>query len=106
MGPDGMHPGVLRELAEVITRPLTMFFEWLWWLERANQGLEKSKCQSYIQEGYEEKTEGSTRPASLNLEVDEQVIQALDKKVMRSSHRWFSKGKLYLTNLTKLQWND
>lgn len=77
------------------------------WLSPACAGA--CSCSSPVQDSallLVELTEGSTRPASLNLEGDEQVIQALDKKVMRSSHRWFSKGKLYLTNLTKLQWND
>ena len=32
VGPVGMHPQVLRELADVIARTLLIVFDWSWWL--------------------------------------------------------------------------
>ena len=30
MGPDGIHPRVLRELADIIARPLSVIYQWYW----------------------------------------------------------------------------
>lgn len=41
MGPVGMHPGVLRELADVIARSLPIIFEASWRLEEIPEAMKK-----------------------------------------------------------------
>ena len=52
MGPDAIHPRVLRELADIITRPLSIIFEKSW-RTGSPRGLEEGKCYPYLQERLE-----------------------------------------------------
>ncbi|KAK4810544.1 hypothetical protein QYF61_004507 [Mycteria americana] len=94
MGSDGMYPRVLRELANVIARHLWSITE----TGRSAQGLEESKCHSYLQEGL-------ARLTSIPGKVMEQLMletisrHRKDKVVIRSSQHGFTKGKSCLTNL-------
>ena len=49
MGLDGVHPRVLRELAEELAKPLSIIYQQLWPTRR----LEVSQCDAHLQEGQE-----------------------------------------------------
>lgn len=46
MGMDGIHPGILRDLAEELPKPFSVIYQRPWWLE-------VSKCDTYKQAGLE-----------------------------------------------------
>lgn len=55
MGPDGIHPRALREVADIVAGPLSIIFEMSW---RSGQ------CHTQLQEGPKEGP-GNYRPVSL-----------------------------------------
>ncbi|KAK4829113.1 hypothetical protein QYF61_002151 [Mycteria americana] len=75
MGPDEMHPGVLRELADVVAKPLSMIFE--------------KSCQSGEVPGDWKK---ETLHPSLKKHME-------DREVIRDSQHGFTKSISCLTNL-------
>ncbi|KAK4826807.1 hypothetical protein QYF61_011615 [Mycteria americana] len=101
MGPNGIHPRVLRELAEVVTKPLSILYQQSWltgevpvdW-KLANKGRKEGP--------------GNYRPVSLTSvlgKVVEQIILSAimqhvqDKQVIRPSQHGFRKGRSCLTIL-------
>ncbi|XP_068810842.1 tetraspanin-9 isoform X2 [Struthio camelus] len=105
--PDGMHPRVLRELADVIARPLSIIFERIGRSGEVPVAWKKASAPAAFQKGKKEEP-GNCRPVSLP-SIPGKVMEPLlldaiskhveDKKVTGSSQRGFTQGKSCLTNL-------
>ncbi|GAB0183596.1 mitochondrial enolase superfamily member 1 [Grus japonensis] len=107
MGPDEMHPQVLRELADVIAVPLSIIFERSWRTREVPEDWRKANVTLVFKNGKKEDP-GNYRPVSLTSipgKVMEQLILGIinkhveKKKVIGSGQHGFIKGKSCLTNL-------
>jgi len=107
LGPDGMHPRVGRELADVIAEPLSIIFESSWRTGEMPEDWRKANVTPIFKKSKKEDP-GNYRPVSLTSipgKMMEQLIleviikQVEEKKVIRSSQHGFTKGKSCLTNL-------
>ncbi|GAB0184165.1 mitochondrial enolase superfamily member 1 [Grus japonensis] len=109
MGPDGMHPRVLRELADVIARPLSIIFERSWRTGEVPEDWRTAKpnVTPVFKKGKEEDP-GNCSPVSLTSipgKATEQLILGViskhveEKKVTRSGQHGFTRVKSCLTNL-------
>ncbi|PKU49487.1 rna-directed dna polymerase from mobile element jockey-like [Limosa lapponica baueri] len=107
MGPDGKHPRVLRELADVIVKPLSIIFEKSWRTGEVPEDWRKVNVTPVFKKG-KNKDPGNYRPISpisIPGKVMEQLIlDVISKhleleKVIGSGQHGFTKGKSCLTNL-------
>ena len=109
MGPDGMHPCVLRELAEVIAELLSIIFWRSWRMGEVPEDWRIASVTPVFKKGKEDL--GNYRPVNLTSvpgKMMEQLVldaiskQLEEKKIIRKSQHGFTKGKSCSTNLITL----
>ncbi|CAM4612895.1 unnamed protein product [Lepidochelys olivacea] len=107
MGPDELHPRVLKELAAVIAEPLAIIFENSWRTGEVPDDWKKANVVLIFKKGKKEDP-GNYRPVSLTSvpgKIMEQVLKESilkhlhERKVIRNSQHGFTKGRSCLTNL-------
>ncbi|GAB0179804.1 mitochondrial enolase superfamily member 1 [Grus japonensis] len=107
MGLDGIHPGVLRDLVEVLTKPLSIIYQQSWITREVPVDWKLANVMSIHKKGQKEDP-GNYRPVTLTLvlgKVMEQIIlitimqHVQDNQVIRPSQHGFMKGRSCLTNL-------
>ncbi|GAB0180769.1 mitochondrial enolase superfamily member 1 [Grus japonensis] len=105
MGPDNIHPRVLRELTDVVAKPLSIIFKKSWRSGNAPEEWKKVNVTSLYKKSLKEDP-GNYRPISLTSipgKVMERIllgaITSQIKHVIGKSQHRFTKGKLCLTNL-------
>ncbi|PKU49337.1 rna-directed dna polymerase from mobile element jockey- hypothetical protein [Limosa lapponica baueri] len=107
MGPDGLHPRVLRELADVIAKLLSIIFEKSWKTGEVPERWRKANVMLVFKKGKKENP-GNYRPVSLTSIpgklMDQLILDVIskhveEKKVIWSGQHGFTKGKSCLTNL-------
>ncbi|PKU45527.1 rna-directed dna polymerase from mobile element jockey-like [Limosa lapponica baueri] len=107
MGPDGIHPRALRELAEVLTESLSIIYEQSWRTAEVPADWRLANMTPIHKKGQKD-DQGNYRPVSLTLvpgKVMEQIILSAimqnmkDTQAIRPSHHGFMKVRSCLTNL-------
>ncbi|GAB0180800.1 mitochondrial enolase superfamily member 1 [Grus japonensis] len=107
MGPGGIHPRVLRELAEVLTKPLSIIYQQSWLTREVPVDWRLANVMPIHKKGWKEDP-GNYRTVSLTSvpgKVMEQIILSTitwhvqDNQVIRPSQHGFMKGLSCLTNL-------
>ncbi|KAF1534966.1 hypothetical protein FQV19_0007934, partial [Eudyptula minor] len=107
MGPDGIHPRVLRELAEVLTKPLSILYQQSWLSREVPVDWRIANVTPIYKKGRKEDP-GNYRPVSLTSvpgKVMEQIILSAitqhveDNQGIRPSQHGFTRSRSCLTNL-------
>ncbi|KAK4810280.1 LOW QUALITY PROTEIN: hypothetical protein QYF61_015310, partial [Mycteria americana] len=107
MGPDEIHPRVLKELAEVLTKPLSIVYQQSWLTGEVPVDWRLANVTPIYKKGRKEDL-GNYRPVSLALvrgKLMEQIILSAitwhveDNQGIKPSQHGFRKGRSCLTNL-------
>ncbi|GAB0184770.1 mitochondrial enolase superfamily member 1 [Grus japonensis] len=107
MGLDRIHPRVLRELVEVLTKPFSIVYQQAWLTEEVPVDCKLANVMLIYKKGRKEDP-GNHRPVNLTLvlrKVMEQIILSVitwhvqDNQVIRTSQHGFMKGRSCLTDL-------
>ncbi|PKU46695.1 rna-directed dna polymerase from mobile element jockey-like [Limosa lapponica baueri] len=107
MGPDGIHPRVLKELAEVLVEPLSVIYQQSWQTGEVPANWHLANVMPIHKKGRKDDP-GNSRPISLTLipgKVMEQITlgaimqRMKDAQVIRPSQHRFMRGRSCLTNL-------
>ena len=107
MGPDEIHPRVLRELAEVIAKPLSIFYQRSLLMGEVPEDWRLANVTPIYKKGCR-KDLGNYRPVSLTSvlgKIMEQIVlreitrHVRDNRGIRPSQHGFTKDRSCLTNL-------